>query len=234
MPKLRAVLLVWMALWLAGCAGTQINKAAFAKPKRLAMVNVNVIVTGLGTSRKEDTKIAGDLANITFKELGSSRHVRLVPEKAVLSARAYKAIEDKGPPMLSVMAPGYKYFQPKDEAANLKALAKELKVDGFIFIRSAFGAKNSGMAVSGILPVPVPVSIGKEKAFISYWLHTVDPEGNNLWSDKSEINSPNGIVTVMGVGKFSSLINQFVDLMKEACNQLVATLEKEVAGGAGA
>lgn len=232
MAPFRSLMLVLLALWLGGCATTRVDPAAFAKPRKLALVSVSATVTGLGTFQKEDKAIVADLERITVGELGRSRHFRLVSGSAVHNARAYKAIKDKGPILLGVLADGYKRFYPEDEAANLKALARELKVDGFLFIQAALGSKNSSVGVSGILPVPVPVTVGREKAFIGYFLYAADSEGDIFWRDQIDIDSEKGIAVVMGVGKYGALKSMFPDLMKLANRKAVETLEQKVSGTA--
>lgn len=226
----RFVVFALLAGYLGGCASTQVNQAAFAKPRKLALVSMSATVTGLGTFNKEDKAIVADLERVSVGELSRSRHLRLVSGRAVQNARAYRAIRDKGPILLGVLADGYKRFDPRDEQANLKALAKELNVDGFLFLQGALGSKSSGIGVSGILPVPIPVTVGREKAFINYFLYAVDTQGDIFWRDNVELDSANGIAVVMGVGKYGALKSMFPDLMKLANRQAVETLDKKVRG----
>lgn len=223
------VVAVGLVLALAACASSQLNSSAFARPRTLALVSVSATVSGLATSEAEDKALAKEMARVTMNEIGRSRHIRLVPERAVLSSKAYKAMADKGPMMLSVLAPGYKRFTVDDEKANVRALAKELKVDGVLFVYGSFGKKSSGFGIGGLFNAPIPITAGKARAFVLYGVDAYDSNGEVLWRDRVEQTSADGIVTVMGVGQYKRLIPQLTDLMKLASRELVAKLATQVA-----
>jgi hypothetical protein len=218
-----------LSLLLVSCATSQVNSSAFSKPRTLALVSVSATVTGLATGAAQDREIAADLTRVSHNEINRSRYIRLVPQAAVLRSKTYKAIKDEGPTFMGVVAPGYKRFTFEDEKARLQALAKELKVDGFVFVQGAYGKKQSGIGIGGLLSVPIPITVGRSKPYALFAVVAYDVNGNVLWQDQLEKTSDEGITTVMGVGAYKSLIPKFTDLMKAASRELVAKLETQVA-----
>ncbi len=218
-----------LALALAACASTQINTSAFAKPRTLALVSVSATVSGLATGAAQDRAIAADLARVSFNEIGHSPHIRLVPEAAVLRSKTYKAIKDEGPTFMGVLAPGYKRFAVEDEKAHLQGLAKELRVDGFLFVQGGFTKKDSGIGIGGLGGIPIPLTAGRSHPHAFYSVVAYDVNGEVLWQDQVEKTSDEAITTVMGVGAYKSLIPKFTDLMKTASRELVSKLDTQVA-----
>lgn len=218
-----------MALALAACASSQLNTSAFAKPRTLALVSVSATVSGLATGAAQDRAIAADLARVSFNEIGHSRHIRLVPEATVLRSRTYKAIKDEGPTFMGVLAPGYKRFTVEDEKVHLQALAKELRVDGFLFVMGGFTKKDSGIGIGGLGGIPIPLTAGRSHPHAFYSVVAYDVNGDVLWQDQVEKTSDEAITTVMGVGAYKSLIPKFTDLMKTASRELVSKLDTQVA-----
>lgn len=229
MRALARLVVFSLVVALTGCATSHLNTAAFAKPRSLALVSVTASVSGLATSTAEDQAIAGELARVTFNEIGGSRHIRLAAQKAVLASKSYRALTDKGPGFGRVLAPGYKRVEVQDDKAALQALAKELRVDGFMFVHGTYGKKTSGVGIGGIFNAPIPVTAGRARAFAHYVVHVYDANGDGLWSDQVEKISDNAITTVMGVGQYKSLLAQFTDLTKAASRELVAKLNTQVA-----
>ena len=229
MRKIAYVVAAGLTLALAACASSQLNSSAFAKPRTLALVSVSATVSGLATGAAQDREIAADLARVSLNEIGHSRYIRLVPEGHVLRSKSYKAIKDIGPTFMGVVAPGYKRFTVEDEKAHLQALAKELKVDGFLFVQGAYSKKDSGVGIGGLFGVPVPITAGRSHPYALYAVVAYDVDGNVLWQDQLEKTSDEGITTVMGVGAYKSLIPKFTDLMKSASRELVSKLETQVA-----
>jgi hypothetical protein len=229
MRTISFIAAVGLSLLLAACATSQVNSSAFSKPRTLALVSVSATVTGLATGQAQDREIAADLTRVSLNEIGRSRYIRLVPERAVLQSKTYKAIKDEGPTFMGVIAPGYKRFTFEDEKARIQALAKELKVDGFVFVQGAYGKKDSGVGIGGLLSIPIPITAGRSKPYALFAVVAYDVNGNVLWQDQLEKTGDKGITTVMGVGSYKSLIPQFTDLMKAASRELVAKLETQVA-----
>ena len=217
-----------LTLVLAACASSQLNSSAFSKPRTLALVSVSATVSGLATGAAQDREIASDLARVSLNEIGHSRHIRLVPETAVLRNKTYKAIKDDGPSFMGVLAPGYKRFTVEDEKAHLQTLAKELRVDGFLFVQGAYSKKDSGFSIGGLFGAPVPLTAGRSHPYALFAVTAYDVNGNVLWQDQVEKTSDEGITTVMGVGAYKSMIPKFTDLMKVASRELVSKLDTQV------
>lgn len=229
MRTMAYVAVAGLSLTLAACATSQVNSTAFTKPRTLALVSVSATVSGLATGKAQDQEIAADLTRVSLNEIDHSRHIRLVPERVVLGSKSYKAIKDTGPTFMGVVAPGYKRFAVEDEKAQLQALAKELKVDGFLFVQGAYGKKQSGVSIGGLFNAPIPLTAGRAKPFAFYSVVAYDVKGDVMWQDQVEKISDEGITTVMGVGAYKSLIPKFTDLMKVASRELVSKLDTQVA-----
>lgn len=225
----RLIAPFFLVVALTGCATTSFDKSAFKQPKRLAMVSVVGVVEGLATSDNEDAELLGGVVAASLNELERSPNMKLVPESAVLGSKAYKAIKDEGPGMFQDMARGYKRFDPKRETANLKQLAKELQVDGFVGVMVQYGTAKSGMAVSGFIPSPIPVSVGRVKAKVLYSVYAFDANGNIFWRDMTELTSDDGITTAMGIGQYKALHPKLTTLTRAACRQVVTRLDEKVA-----
>lgn len=218
-----------LTLVLAACATSQVNSSAFSKPRTLALVSVSATVSGLATGAAQDREIAADLARVSLNEIGHSRHIRLASETAVLRSKAYKAIKDEGPTFMGVVAPGYKRFTVEDEKAHLQTLAKELRVDGFLFVQGGFTKKDSGIGIGGLGGIPIPLTAGRSHPHAFYSVVAYDVNGDVLWQDQIEKTSDEAITTVMGVGAYKSLIPKFTDLMKVASRELLSKLDTQVA-----
>jgi hypothetical protein len=224
----RGVLLIATVFMVVGCATFKVNQAAFAKPRTLALVTVSGAVSGLATSNAEDIELLKQTVVVSFNELNRSRHIKLAREKAVLSSKAYKAIKDNGPAMMTDLAPGYKRFSIEDEKANLLALSKELKVDGFLIVTVAYGRAQSSFGIGGILPVPIPVTAGSARASVVYYLNAFDVNGDELWQDQIKMESEESVTTVMGVGRYGALHSKLIDLGKAASRQAVQNLQERL------
>lgn len=220
---------VAVALAASGCAGLQVDNKAFARPRTLALVTVMGTVSGLATTDAEEKQLLANLVTVSTTEINKSRHVKLAPESAVLSSRAYKSIKDLGPILSTDLAPGYKRFDIDEEKTNLKALARELRVDGFLIVSASYGTKSSGVGIGGILPVPIPVSAGKAYAHVTYIVSAVDVNGNTLWRDQVQLDSEEGVTTVMGVGQYKALYPTLTDLVRAASRQAVGNLNTQLA-----
>ncbi len=224
-----AVLLLAVSL-ATGCASFRANEEFFARSRPLfAMVTAQAAVSGLATNDREDKELAAQLAAISVRELGKSRRFRLAPESAVLSSRPYNAIKDTGPMFTGDLAPGYKGFSITDEQKNIRALAKELKAKGFLVVSASYNAKKSGLAIGGLLPVPIALSAGSVTASVTYMVVVYDVNGDVLWQDSVEIESDDGVTVVMGVGNYKALHPKLIDLAKAASRQVLANLDTNLA-----
>lgn len=225
MKTLLVRLMVIAAIALvAGCSGinVKVKQDAFAKPQILDIVTVNGSVHGIYTFGDEDMKILNDTVPVCLNEMAKSHNFQLRPTKYVLSSKAYAAIKNDGPMIMSILAPGYKRFTPEDEKPNLKALAKETHADGFLILSFGFGKSENSVAIMG-------VSLGAVKPALSYVVRAVNAEGDEIWSDHLVVNGEEGIHTVMGIGGYSSLLPKLNALTRTACQQTVKNLADQLA-----
>jgi hypothetical protein len=218
-----------MLFMLAGCATSKLQTDAFKRPKTLALVSVVGVIEGLATSGAEDDQLMAGLVSVSMNELERSRHLRLIPEASVKGSKGFKAIKDQGPGMFQDVAKGYKRFEPKEETVHLKQLAKEVKADGFVGVMVHYGTAKKGLAIGGLLPVPVPVSVGQVKAKVMYTVYAFDAAGEIFWQDTVELTSEDGVATAMGVGQYKALHPKLVTLTKAACKQVVTKLDEQLA-----
>lgn len=132
---------LWCALaavlLLPGCATHVYNTEALSKPNnRFAIVSFGGLTSGLGMSEAEDLKMITDLDAVVYKELSQSKHFSLVSPVRVKKSRSYALIA--GEPtdgMYTIkVAEGYKKFDPKKQADQVKKLMDELKVSGVILV----------------------------------------------------------------------------------------------------
>lgn len=225
--KLRISVLMAILILLSGCANSKLTKEAFNKPKTLAVVTVMGNVTGLATTAEQDKKLLSNVVDVTFKELNKSRHVKLVSPSTVLANKSYKSIKDEGPKMTIDIAPGYKRFDPKKESSNLKEMAKALRVDGFLAISASYGTAKSGMTL-GLGGLPLPLSAGKTKATATYVVSAFDAKGEVFWQDLVQVESDEGVATVMGIGNTQALQPKLIDLTQAASRETIARLDKNL------
>jgi len=216
------LLIVALMMLVTGCAGINVKKEAFAKPRTLAIVTVGGSVHGIFTSGEEDVKILAESVPVCINELAKSRNFKLLPAKSVLTSKAYAAFKNDGPMMLSLLASGYKRFTPEDEKLNLKALAKETHADGFLILNFGYAKSESSLVLMG-------VPLGSVKPALSYVVMAVNAEGEVIWNDLVTINGEEGIHTVMGIGGYSSLIPKLNALTRTACQQTVKNLADQIA-----
>jgi hypothetical protein len=223
--KLLVVALIVLVTGCAGMPGTKgasVKKEAFSKPQKLAVVMVDGSVTGFSNSpiesSAEKAKILTDQAMVCMNELGKASNFHLAPEKSVLSSKAYAAIKNDGAGYFSVLSSGYKSFKIANELSNLKALAAETKVDGFIFLNLNYATEKGGIGgFAGIKPV------------IMFDIKSVNLAGEETWSDSFKISGEDGIREVMGFSDSSKLIPKLNALTISSCQQTQKTLAEKVA-----
>jgi hypothetical protein len=212
---------------ITGCAGgPQVKKEVFAKPQTLAVITLGGAVHGIYTSEEVDTKILNDSAPTCLSELAKSSNIRLVPAKSVLSSKVYASIKDDGPMFSTLLLAGYKRFSPEDEKIKLKALAKEVRADGFLISYLSYAKSESGLSIGfGGLPL----NVGSVKPALAYTLKAVNADGEVIWSDNINIDGEEGITTVMGIGGYSSLIPKLNAITRTACQKAVQNLADKLA-----
>lgn len=220
---LERAFLVAAVITFAGCANTSVNKEAFAKPKKIAVVTISGSAHGMFTSDDEDAKILADSVPVCLGEISKSSHVHLLPAKAALSAKAYAAIKDEGPTFTLQLVPGYKQFSLDTEKKNLHALAKELHVDGFLILALSYSqVQGAGVGIGFI-------SISSKKPSVATSVVAVTPDGEVLWKGYAQIVGDDGIVALNGIGAYSKLVAQLKGITQTACQQTVKDLAEQVA-----
>lgn len=215
---------------LSGCANSKLKKEAFDKPKTLAVVTVMGNVTGLATTADQDKALLSNVVDVTFKELNKSRHIKLVSPAKVLASQQYKSIKDQGSHKTIDVAPGYKRFDPRKERSNLKKMANDLKLDGFLVITASYGTTKSGMTISAFSKLPLPITAGKTKAQATYMVYAYDSQGEVFWQDLVLVESDEGVATVMGISNTQALQPKLIDLTQMASRKTVARLDKNLSG----
>jgi len=191
--------------------------------KKLVVAGFSVVVeAGAGTAATypdADYAAAGATLAKTLKDALGKADI-------LFKVRAPEADEIKA---LKAGAIVVALLNPHVDKTALQALAKELKVDGFMFVIGSFGKSESGLGIGGIFNAPVPVTVGRARAFGLYMIDSYDVNGDVLWRDKVQKESDEAITTVMNVGRFNSLIPKLIDLAKAGSRELVDKLGTQVA-----
>ena len=116
----------------------------------------------------------------------------------------------------------------ESEAPNLKKLMSELKLTGVIQITAAYTMKNSGVSLSGFLPVPVPVSVGSASGHVALAIVVVNSNNEVIWRDMVEVTSKDSIGKVMGIGNTAALYPKLIDISQEAVQTALANLDEKL------
>ena len=219
----RFALITAVLVSMAGCATTQVNKQAFARRPRLAVITISGAAHGVFTSDKEDLRILKDTVPTCLHEIAKSRHLRLLPARAALSKSAYAEMKNTGATFSTELVPGYKNISLNDEKQHLHKLARELHVDGFIILYLIYGQEDSfGIGIG-------PIGIGAKKPTADVGIATVDPDGKTIWQTNEHIRGDHGIVAVNGIGNYSAIISRYNALTKTVCDLSVQDLNKNLA-----
>jgi hypothetical protein len=186
------VLSVLIGVMISGCApmaitgSADVNKQAFGARKRFAVVSIASMKTfhgeqGLGQMFTKNDDIPGmntqpiinQLDPKIIRALDHDKHITLLPEKTVLSSRAYKRIHEDDRVMKVLfmnetmnVANHYKYFTDEKKYAKL---ARELGVDGVIGITVNFSI-TSGKGYSATAAISA----------VAY-----DKNGEVIWKDST-------------------------------------------------
>jgi len=177
--------------------------------------------------------MASNFEQIIYKELKSTKHFKMVSPKKVKKSRSYRQIKGESTDGLLTMktAKGYKKFDPNNEAETLNKLNKELGLTGNMYITLSVNKENSGITLSGFLPIPVPVSVGKSHAKILISVVTMDDKGEVIWQDMVEKTTEDGVGHLMGVSNFNKLYPQIMDVAQTATHELVINLNEKLSTG---
>jgi hypothetical protein len=227
-----AALLVPALLLISGCSQQVIKSSELKKPNRFAIVSVTGMTSGFGMSENEEINLLSKVDEVVSKELNQSKDFRMVSSSLVKQSHSYAAIKGQSADGMFTgkVANGYKKFDVTDnsEAANLKKLMSELKLTGVIQITAAYTLKNSGLSVSGFLPVPIPVSVGSASGHVNLAIVVVNNANEVIWRDMVEVTSKDSIGKVMGIGNTAALYPKLVDISQEAVRTAINNLDEKL------
>lgn len=217
-------------LFLSGCASQSYNTKVLKEPNRFAIVSVSGITTGFGMSAEEETKLLTSAEKLIYKELKQSKYFKLVPPSKVKKSRSYRSIKGESTSGIFTMqmAKGYKKFDMDNEKEAIDKLMKELKLTGVIHIMASFSKEDSGLSLSGFLPIPIPISAGTTSGKITFVLAVMDKNNQVIWQDMIEMETKDSVGNVMGVANLSKLYPQLLDITQQSANTTVENLNKNL------
>lgn len=230
MKKLFLLGMLFATFVISGCAGKVYKPEAFKTKGKFAIVQVSGQTSGFGLGTAEDKKLLNSLAKIAYKELKNTKYFKTINPKRVKKSRAYKKMKtdtDEGLLTMKV-ADGYKKFDPRDHKDELKKLFRELKITGAISITAGYSKASSGLSLSGLLPIPIPVSVGTEHGKLGMMIYAIDKDANVIWQDMIEVETEEGVGSFMGLSNFKKLYPQLVHISKKAVIQAIANLENNI------
>ncbi len=204
--KMNCLLLIAsFGLMISGCApmavtgSADVNKQAFGAKKKFAVVSIASMKTfhgeqGLGQMFTKNDDIPGmntqpiinKLDSRIIRALDNDKHFTLLPEKTVLTSKAYKKLaeDDRVMKILFMnetmnVANNYKYFSDEKKYAEL---AKDLGVDGVIGITVNFSIASSKGYVS-----VMGLSVGKKSYSATAAISAVayNKNGEVIWKDST-------------------------------------------------
>lgn len=232
MNRVLAALLVSALVFLSGCSQQVIKSSELKKPNRFAIVSVTGMTSGFGMSENEEISLLTKVDEVVAKELNQSKDFKLVNSALVKQSRNYAAIKADSTDGIFTgkVAHGYKKFDitSESEAPNLKKLMSELKLTGVIQITAAYTMKNSGVSLSGFLPVPVPISVGSASGHVALSIVVVNNNNEIIWRDTIEVTSKDSIGKVMGIGNTAQLYPKLIDISQEAVHTALANLDEKL------
>lgn len=222
---------------MAGCAGTTVKKDAFSKPPKLAVITIAGSAHGLFTGKADDARILADSVPACLEELSKSPNIRILPANAALKKKTYAALKDQGEPFPIQLLPGYKRVSLEDEKSNLRALSKELHVDGFLMLQLDYNKVNGGgVGVGGLVGLPF-LSVSSQKPAADATVAAFTPEGEIIWQGHVQSVGKDGSIGVnliipdsgATITDYPKLISQLKGLTQTACQQAVKDLGDKIA-----
>jgi hypothetical protein len=219
-------------LLLSGCAGS-LDVKAMQRHNRFAVVSITGVSSGFGFMQAEDTKLVTTAGALVVRELQTSKRFDVVNPEAVKRDRNYAAIKGDEPSFLTLqVATGYKKFDISDEEAHIAALRKDLRLTGVIIVSVGFTKKSSGVSVSGLLPIPIPVSAGSVRGEANLTIIAYDSKNNVIWSDSVRALTKDSVGSVMGISHLQTLHPQLLDAARDAAEQALKNLNEKMTSGA--
>lgn len=243
---------------VSGCApmaitgSADVNKQAFGPKKKFAVVSIASMKTfhgeqGLGQMFTKNDDIPGmntqpiinKLDSKIIRSLDNDKHITLLPEKTVLTSKAYKKLaeDDRVMKILFMnetmnVANNYKYVSDQKKYAEL---ARELGVDGVIGITVNFSIMSSKGTVS-----VMGLSLGKKSYSASAAISAVayNKDGNVIWKDstikEADPGDSKAIILLDTSDMTSTDFEKFhpsaVEIGGNAVDVLLARLDDTIAG----
>lgn len=215
---------------MTGCASKVYKTDSLNKTNRYAIVTVTGRSTGFGMSEKDEIELLTSVEKVVAKELKEAQGFQLVDSAKVIRNSHYKAIKGESTDGLMSMkaAKGFKNFEIENEKEAVAGLRKDMKLAGVIQVITSVKKKSGGMWISGILPIPVPLSAGSTQGEVVLVINAFDSNNEVVWHDVIEMETKDSVGTVMGISNLSSLYPQLIDAIQVAANTAVTDLNNEL------
>jgi len=218
-------------LLIAGCASQVYNTSSLSQPNRFAIVSVTGMTSGLGLSQAEDTELVTATAGAIYKELRQSDRFKLASPATVKRSHGYRLIQSESTDGIYTLkvAEGYKKFDATKEGDALKKLMAELKLTGVIQVQVVYGKQEKSAWMSGVLPLPVPVSGGLVKGQVSYTITAYNAADEVIWRDTVTAATHDSVISVMGISNVGKLYPELLDVAQEATRTALKDLDEKLA-----
>jgi len=153
---------------------------------------------------------------LLLERFAHSGHFRLLPERQVLGSNAYRAVPAGNPKFMGVsfhVPEGYRFFADK---AAFSALARDLGVDGVVFVKLDFD-----------------VLLRNTSAFGHAYLivHAFDRDGRVVWKDAVYAQSDRAIGHRGGTVIYEELQPLLIDATGQAAAAVIAKLDEKLGAG---
>lgn len=232
MNQKLAALLVLALLFLSGCSNQVVKSTEMKKPNRFAIVTVTGSTQGLGMSESEEIGLLTKVDDVVSKELNQSKKFKMTNSSLVKQSRSYSTIKGEATDGLFTLkaAQGYKKFDitSESEAPNLKKLMSELKLTGVMQVSAYYSVKSGGFTLSGIAPIPIPLSAGTSSGHVTFMIVVVNNANEVIWRDMIEVTSKDSVGKIMGIGNTTALHPKLIDISQEAVRTLMANLDEKL------
>lgn len=183
-------------------------------------------------SEQEEIDLLTKVDDVVSRELAQSRDFKMVSSSMVKKSKSYAAIKGDSTEgvFTTKVAQGYKKFDvtSADASANLKKLMSELKLTGVIQISAGYALENTGVSLSGLLPVPVPVSVGSASGKLTFVIMAVNSSNEVIWQDLIQVTTKDSVGKVMGIANTAKLYPQLIDISQEAVRTAMKNMDDKL------
>ncbi len=249
----KRILLVLMVLIfliaLSGCGGRiilglpKIQKEAFGNSKRYALLRISSdkVFSTMETLKKNDNGAslgkAGNTQAIIDKlvpkiraKLAKTGYFHSLPMKTIVNNKTYQSIKETSR-IIKIsssrtiernVAKGYRYFW--DEAA-MKKLARELNVDGFIFVNLSFAAFPSDQMGTKAVAFSPKDNHSIATALIS----VVDKDAKQVWLDTASAKDKSIKIYKINKDNLIKLHPTAVNAGEKAVDKIIRNFQKKMA-----